>query len=310
MADRRPRVGILGAGALGTLFGWHVAAVADVAYLDIQSELCARIERDGVRLEGAEPRAVHATVEPSRLFGSEMLFVFVKAHDTLRALRPFAGRLDPSAAIVSVQNGIGNEEAIKTALGGSVAVVIGATTESALAVGDGITRRLGTGRTVLGSAGATAATVERVVGLLVAAGFDARGVYDIRPHLWGKLIANAAINPTSALLGAPSGIILTDPDAAALARAIALEAAAVARGSGVQLLFADPWTYVREIAERTAHVENSMALDLGAGRRTEIDHINGAVVAAGRRLGVATPYNETLTRMIKAAERKERVLRS
>ncbi|MBV8355289.1 MAG: hypothetical protein JO101_08220 [Candidatus Eremiobacteraeota bacterium] len=124
------------------------------------------------------------------------------------------------------------------------------------------------------------------------------------------MIANAAINPTSALLGAPSGIILTDPDAAALARAIALEAAAVARGSGVQLLFADPWTYVREIAERTAHVENSMALDLGAGRRTEIDHINGAVVAAGRRLGVATPYNETLTRMIKAAERKERVLRS
>ncbi|MBV8152647.1 MAG: 2-dehydropantoate 2-reductase, partial [Candidatus Eremiobacteraeota bacterium] len=73
---------------------------------------------------------------------------------------------------------------------------------------------------------------------------------------------------------------------------------------------ADPWTYVREIAERTAHAQNSMALDLAAGRRTEIDHINGAIVSAGRRLDVATPYNETLTRMIKAAERRERTSRS
>ena len=144
-----------------------------------------------------------------------MIFVFVKARDTLRALRPFAGQLNPSTAIVSLQNGLGNEEAIKTALGGNVALVIGATTEAALlTMAKASVRRIGVGRTVVGSAPARPhRPVERVTALLSSAGLDARSAYDIRPHLWGKLIANAAINPVSALLERDNGIILDDPDA-------------------------------------------------------------------------------------------------
>ncbi len=163
----------------------------------------------------------------------------MKAYDTLRALRPLGGRLDPAAAIVSLQNGLGNEEAIKAALGSVVALVVGATTEMSITEGDGVAERIGEGRTVIGSAGASSATVEQTAALIASAGLDVRVAYDIRSHLWGKLIANAAINPLSALLDCPSGTILEDADASSLARAIALESAAVAQAARIKLPFAD-----------------------------------------------------------------------
>jgi len=296
------RVGILGAGAQGLLFGWHLASVADVTYLDIRPELCEVLSREGVRLEGEAPRKVSATTDPPALYDCSAIFIFVKAYDTLRALRPFGGRLDPSTSIVSLQNGLGNEEAVKAALGSVVALVIGATTEAAVPRGDGVAARIGTGRTVVGGAGAAAASVEAVAALLTSAGLATRVAYDIRPHVWGKLVANAAINPLSAVLDCEAGAILDNADAADLARAIALEAAAVANRLRINLPFADAWGYVREIVGQTASTRSSMALDLAAGRRSEIDQINGAIVAAGRRSSTPTPYNEAMLRLVKARE--------
>jgi len=201
---------------------------------------------------------------------------------------------------------LGNEEAIKAALGGTIPLVIGATTESALAVGPGDVRRVGEGTTVLGSAGASPETINRVARLLVDAGFRASAAYDIRPHLWGKLIANAAINPVAALLDRPNGVVLTDEHAGEIARSLAQEAATVANAMRIPLPFTDPWSYVKTIVEQTAELDNSMLYDLRSGAHTEVDFINGAVVAAGRRAAVPTPYNETLTALVKAREATRR----
>jgi 2-dehydropantoate 2-reductase len=295
------RVGIVGAGALGTLFGQRLAASNEVVLLERRPEVVEAVRRDGLRVDG-EGRSAYPTTEPRELFGVQVLFVFVRATDTLRALRPFASELSPATAIVSLQNGLGNEEAIKTSLGGTISLVIGATTESALTVGPGDVRRIGDGTTVLGSAGASPEVVNRVARLLVDAGFRASAAYDIRPHLWGKLIANAAINPVAALLDRPNGVVLSDPNAGDVARSLAQEAATVANAMRIPLPFTDPWSYVRTIAEQTAELDNSMLHDLHAGASTEVDFINGAVVAAGRRAGVPTPYNETLTALVKARE--------
>jgi 2-dehydropantoate 2-reductase len=295
------RVGIVGAGALGTLFGQRLAASNEVVLLERRPEVVEAVRRDGLRVDG-EGRSAYPTTEPRELFGVQVLFVFVRATDTLRALRPFASELSPATAIVSLQNGLGNEEAIKTSLGGTISLVIGATTESALTVGPGDVRRVGDGATVLGSAGASPEVVNRVARLLVDAGFRASAAYDIRPHLWGKLIANAAINPVAALLDRPNGVVLSDPHAGDVARSLAQEAATVANAMRIPLPFTDPWSYVRTIAEQTAELDNSMLHDLRAGASTEVDFINGAVVAAGRRAGVPTPYNETLTALVKACE--------
>ena len=295
------RVGIVGAGALGTLFGARLAEDNDVVLMERKPEIVDAISREGTRADGRHSSA-RASGTARALFGVEVLFVFVRATDTLRALRPFASELSPSTAIVSLQNGLGNEEAIKTALGSTISLVVGATTEQALTVGPGHVRRIGEGTTVLGSAGASPEAVNRVVRLLADAGFRANAAYDIRPHLWGKLVANAAINPVAALLGRPNGIVLSDENAGEVARSLAQEAATVANAMRIPLPFSDPWSYVRSIVEQTVDLENSMLNDLRAGVPTEIDFINGAVVAAGRRAAVPTPYNETLTALVKARE--------
>ena len=295
------KVGIVGAGALGTLFGARLAAENDVVLFERKAEVVDAISREGVRADGQSAPA-RASGSARALYDVEILFVFVRATDTLRALRPFASELSPTTAIVSLQNGLGNEEAIKTALGSTISLVVGATTEQALTIGPGQVRRIGEGATVLGSAGASPEAVNRVVRLLADAGFRASAAYDIRPHLWGKLVANAAINPVAALLGRPNGVVIENENAGEIARSLAQEAATVANAMRIPLPFSDPWSYVRSIVEQTVELESSMLNDLRAGVPTEIDFINGAVVAAGRRAAVPTPYNETLTALVKARE--------
>ncbi|MBV9439484.1 MAG: 2-dehydropantoate 2-reductase, partial [Candidatus Eremiobacteraeota bacterium] len=284
------RVGIVGAGALGTLFGQRLAASNEVVLLERKREVVDAVRTRGLTVDG-ESRTAYATSEPRELFGVQVLFVFVRATDTLRALRPFTAELSPATAIVSLQNGLGNEEAIKASLGGAIPLAIGATTESALTVGPAEVHRIGDGTTVVGTAGASPEVINRVVRLLVEAGLRASAAYDIRPHLWGKLIANAAINPVAALLDRPNRVVLDDAYAGEVARSLAQEAATVANAMRIPLPFTDPWTYVRTIVEQTAELDNSMLYDLRAGTPTEIDFINGAVVAAGRRAAVPTPYN-------------------
>ncbi len=292
---------------MGTLFAYHLAAKGDVVLVDVRGDVVETINANGgVAIDESPVRPVRATQEPSRAYATDFLFVFVKAPNTLAAIRPFAGQLNPATPIVSLQNGLGNEEAIKTALGGTVPLVIGVTNEAGLAIGHGRTRRQGVGTTVVGSAGASTATVRSVQGLIARAGLDCAIAYDIRPHQWGKLLANATINPISALADARNGIVASDPNAAELARLVALESAAVARGLRINLPFGDPWEYVRDILATAPDGRNSMTVDLGAHLKTEIDHVNGAIVAAGRRLGIATPYNDALLRLVRAKENAPR----
>jgi 2-dehydropantoate 2-reductase len=298
----RQRIGIIGAGSMGTLFGYHLAATCDVTVLDRNEAVVAEIRHNGLQVNDGTPRRVNLAERSTELFGSRVLFLFVKAVDTLRALRAFAGELDPATPVVSLQNGVGNEDAIKTALGGAVAVVLGVTTESSLTVAPGRVRSSEEGNTILGSTSAAPSTARMIADLLTRSGLRTSAVYDIRPHLWGKLVANAAINALSALLDCAVGEILKDANAAHLAESLADEAAAVAAALKINLPFVNPWEYVTQVVAVGADTKSSMAFDLVSGHPSEIDHINGAVVAFGRRTGTPTPYNDTMVRLIKARE--------
>jgi 2-dehydropantoate 2-reductase len=298
----RPRIGIIGAGAMGTLFGFHLAGACDVTMLDDNELVAKAVGRDGLRVNDEPARRVAVARHPRDLYDSRMLFLFVKAVDTLRALRAFAGELDPAAPVISLQNGVGNEDAIKTALGGAVPVILGITTESSQTVGAGHVRSSEQGNTILGSMTAASTTARGVAELLTRSGLRAAAVYDIRPHLWGKLVANAAVNALSALLDCDAGEIPRDPNAARLAEALAEETANVAAALKINLPFVNPWQYVTEVIALGADAKSSMAYDLESGHPSEIDHINGAVVAFGRRTGTPTPYNDAMLRLVKARE--------
>ena len=300
--SERPRVGIIGAGAMGTLFGYHLAACCDVTMLDDNTVVAAAVERDGLRVNDEPVRKVSIARRARDLYGSQMLFLFVKAVDTLRALRAFAGELNPAAPVISLQNGIGNEDAIKTALGGAVPVILGITTESSQTVAPGRVRSSEQGNTIIGSTSASMATARTVTDLLTRSGLRASIVYDIRPHLWGKLVANASVNALSALLDCDAGDIPRDPNAARLAEALAEETANVAAALQINQPVVNPWQYVTEVIALGADAKSSMAYDLESGHPSEIDHINGAVVAFGRRTATPTPYNDAMVRLIKARE--------
>ena len=287
---------------MGSLFGFHLAANCDVTMLDRNDATAQAIAAGGLTVNDLPPRRVTIARSPRDLYGSSVLFLFVKAVDTLRALRPFAGELNPAAPIVSLQNGVGNEDAIKTALGGAVPVILGITTESSQTVGLGRVRVSGEGHSIVGSISAAPTTSRMVADLLTHSGLRASVVYDIRPHLWGKLVANAAINAISALLDCPAGEIVREPNAARLSEALAEEAAGVAAALRISLPFVSPWQYVTEVVALGADSKSSMAYDLESGHPSEIDHINGAVVAFGRRTGTPTPYNDAMVRLIKARE--------
>jgi 2-dehydropantoate 2-reductase len=293
---------MIGAGAMGTLFGFHLAGCSQVTMLDDNAAVADAVARDGVRVNGEPARAVTVARHPRDLYGSQMLFLFVKAVDTLHALRAFAGELDPAAPVISLQNGVGNEDAIKTALGGAVPVILGITTESSQTVAPGRVRSSEQGNTIIGSTTASSRTSRMVAELLTRSGLRAAVVYDIRPHLWGKLVANASVNALSALLDCNAGEIPRDPNAAHLAEALAEETANVAAALKINLPFVNPWQYVTEVVALGADAKSSMAYDLESGHPSEIDHLNGAVVAFGRRTGTPTPYNDAMVRLVKARE--------
>jgi 2-dehydropantoate 2-reductase len=302
VSTERLKIGIIGAGSMGTLFGYHLAQGADVTVLEANAQTSAAIAEGGLQINDEAARRVRVANNARELFGAQMLFLFVKAVDTLRALRPFAGELNPATPVISLQNGVGNADAIKTALGGAVPVVLGVTTESSLTIGPGHVRSSVSGTTLIGSASAAPATSRTIAEVLTHSGLRASVVYDIRPHLWGKLVANAAINAVSALLDCESGEIAKNANAAHLAESLAEEAAAVAAALKINLPFVNPWQYVTQVIEVGADSKSSMAFDLESGHPSEIDHINGAVVAFGRRTGVPTPYNDAMVRLIKAKE--------
>jgi 2-dehydropantoate 2-reductase len=296
------KIGIIGAGSMGTLFGYHLAQSDEVTVLDANAQTSEAIARDGLQINDEAARRVHVATNARELFGSQMLFLFVKAVDTLRALRPFAGELNPATPIISLQNGVGNEDAIKTALGGAVPVVLGVTTESSITTGPGHARSSVTGTTLIGSASAAPATSRTIADVLTHSGLRASVVYDIRPHLWGKLVANAAINALSALLDCDTGEIAKNANAAHLAESLADEAAAVAAALKINLPFVNPWQYVTQVIDVGADSKSSMAFDLESGHPSEIDHINGAVVGVGRRPRGTAPDNQPMGCVVKARE--------
>ena len=300
------RIAIVGPGALGCLFGGLLALAGhDVRMLSRRPEHAEHIERDGLVVErdGAERRAaVRADDNTARLGPVDVAIVLVKATDTAAAAPSLPALLAPDGAAVSLQNGLGNVEAL-TAVVGPERVLGGVTSQGATLLGPGRVRHAGFGPTTLAEAtGGLTERAERIAALLDAAGIPARAADAVGPLVWGKLIANAAINPLGALLRCQNGVLVERPSSAPLFDGLAAEAGAVARALGVALPFPDPVKHARSVAQVTYANRNSMLQDVEAGRRTEVDAINGAVARLGAEHGVPTPLNATLAALIRALE--------
>lgn len=300
------KVTIVGAGAMGCLFGGLLMEGGlSVNLLARRKEDAEEINRQGVRLEGLGGERilpVPASAEPETVAGAELILMAVKAYDTAEAIRGLADFLGPEAAVLTLQNGLGNVETIAAAVG-LERTLGGVTAHGATRLGVGHVRHAGQGETTIGEArGGLSPRAVRLAKALTQAGLETRATADVRTAIWGKLLVNVGINALGAITGWPNGRLAEEEDTRAIMAAAVAEAVQVARARGLSFEPEATIAKVEGVCQATAQNLNSMLQDLRRGRRTEIEAINGAIAAEGERLKVPTPVNWTLTRLVRALE--------
>lgn len=293
---------VLGAGAIGSLYGAKLAAENDVTLIG-RAEHVAAINANGLRIEGLESQLVRvrAATAIETLGPNALVLLTTKVPDSPAAAASLAPLVREDTTILSLQNGLGTEEIVREALGGRGVVLRGFTQFGGVFKEPGVIEFLARGYTVI-EQHERSAEIARV---FTAANLDCRVSPDIRRDVWYKLIVNCVVNPITAMMGCEVGGI-ANPQLLPLKRLVIDECVAVAATQGVTF----ETDFVREIDDffRPSHNLASMLQDLRRGRPTEIDYMNGAVAALGAKHGVPCPVNRALTAIIKAMEAQSRLL--
>jgi 2-dehydropantoate 2-reductase len=308
-------VAVVGAGALGCLFGGMLARHGAAVTLIGRATHMAAIRRDGLVLEsGGRKQAIplSATEDMGAVRGAGLVLFCVKSTDTHAAARAMAPYLAGHAVVLSLQNGVDNIERIRALIPADAAneVFPGLVYAASQMVGPGHVRHTGGGGVVIGQVaahrrpdGTDRALLDAIVALFAAAGVAVRVSDAVETELWTKLVMNCAYNAISALGGAPYGEMVALAEVRTLMGDAARETAAVAAAKGVHL----PANIVADaikLADGMPLQISSTAQDIRRGRRTEIDHLNGYVVRVGETLGIATPVNRALHALVKLLERR------
>jgi 2-dehydropantoate 2-reductase len=281
------------------------AAGAEVTLLDYKPERAERLAAAGLKLSDQDGESVHqvaVSADPAVLAQCNLALVCVKAYRTQAVADRLAGSLAPQARVITLQNGAGNVEILVQALGAE-RVLGGITSEGATLLDEGHARHAGRGLTHLGPAqGEPDDFCRQAADHFQTAGLETSLASGVKNLIWTKLVINVGINALTALLDVDNGVLLDLPAASQLMDQAVAEAVAVGAARGISFLHEDMAEAVRDVARRTASNISSMRQDVRAKRQTEIDFINGAVYAEGRRLGVDTPINHSLTLLVRAKE--------
>jgi 2-dehydropantoate 2-reductase len=304
-------IAVVGAGALGCLFGGMLARNGAAVTLIGRSTHVAAIRQDGLMLESGGRKEIiplAATEDMAALRDAALVLFCVKSMDTDAAADAMAPHLPGATVVLSLQNGVDNVERIRARTGR--AVLPGLVYTAAQMAAPGHVRHTGGGGVVIGplaadrgADGVDRALLDTIASLFVGAGIAMRVSDEVEAELWTKLVMNCAYNAISALGGAPYGEMVALADIRTVMADATREVAAVAAAKGVRLPL-DIVDAVIKLADSMPTTISSTAQDIRRGRRTEIDHLNGYVVREGGALGIATPVNRTLNALMKLLERR------
>jgi 2-dehydropantoate 2-reductase len=305
-----PRIVVFGAGAVGCWFGARLALAGAPVVLVARPAHVDAIRARGLWVDSGGARTVvpvqaETTSEPVR--DADLVLLCVKSSDTAEAAHEIAARLAPGAAVVSMQNGVDNVVRLRAAAPGldalAAVVYVGASMG-----GHGHVVHAGRGDLVLGALPGgplPQARADAVARCFESAGVPCRVSGDVRAELWAKLVMNATFNAISALTRGRYGPIVADPGLAATARELVAECVAVARADGVAIADVDTLhAAALALGRAMAGATSSTEQDLSLGRPTEIDALNGYVVARGDALGVPVPMNRAMHALVGMLERE------
>jgi 2-dehydropantoate 2-reductase len=304
MAGSR-RILVVGCGAIGGIFAAALSGVAEAVAYDANQDHVRAIGDRGLRVSGATERLARlaATSEAAELAGRfDALLFLIKSSATAAALRQLKAVLAHHPLLVTLQNGMGNSEALLAVP--DCLVARGVTTDAGRYVGTGHVEHLIPGKTWLGPLRGHIEDVAWLGALLTEAGLPAETVADPMGAVWSKFVFNSVMNPLGALLLGVNAARYEAPEICALIDDMAAECEHVVRALGGRLAY-DPLEYVKKVrageAPLSAHA-GSMAHDIARGVATEIDELTGFIVAEGERLGIPVPACKSVYRLVKGLE--------
>lgn len=296
----RLRIAVMGAGAVGCYFGALLARAGHAVTLIGRQAHVDAIRARGLRLQTATQDShvpLAASTEASAVQGADVVLLCVKSTDTEATALQIRPHLAPGALVLTLQNGVDNDERARAVLGPGHPVAAAVVYVATAMAGPGHVRHFGRGELVI----APSPVSERLARELGEAGIPTQVADDVRGALWAKLVVNCAYNALSAIVQRPYGWLVQQDGATDVIADLVAECLAVARADGVHIP-GDVAAAVRGIAQSMPGQLSSTAQDLARGRPSEIAHLNGYVVQRGAALGVATPVNRALLVLVRMAE--------
>jgi 2-dehydropantoate 2-reductase len=303
------KIAILGCGAMGSVYAGLLAGAGhEVWAVDSWREHVDAIRANGLRVEGASGDRtvrVNATTAAADAGQCDLVIIATKARDVEAAARSAQAIVGPKTLILSIQNGLGGPDKAAAILGRdrlAVGVVGGF---GASMRGPGHAHHNGMELVRLGElAGPITPRLEAVAEVWRSGGFRVKCFDDIDQLVWEKLICNVCFSGTCAVTERTISEVMNDADTWQVASGCAVEAYQVARKRGIKLGFDDPVAYVRDFGSKIPNARPSMLLDHLAKRCSEVDAINGAIPPAAKAVDLAAPYNEVISGLVRAKERR------
>lgn len=298
-------IGILGAGAMGTLFGARLARIGlDVTLVDVNDELLQALNRDGARChtdEGLLQARVHAARAEQLTAGPALWLVFTKSAHTRAALQGIAHLIGPDTHFLSLQNGIGHADVLRERVPAE-RIAVGVTTWPARVMSPGEVSSMGQGGIrFMPCDDQRSAVFDLLAEDLNRAGMHCSIDPQVQEAIWEKLAFNAAFNGVCAVTRQTVDG-LANPQGEALLQRVLDEVLSVAHAHGVAASAERVGAAVRDALDHHRGHQPSMLQDLLAGRATETGAIHGAVLQVADRLGIAVPVTRTLHALVSLSE--------
>jgi 2-dehydropantoate 2-reductase len=306
MKPDRSHILIVGCGAIGGLFAATLSSVAKVTAFDTNAEHAKAINTQGLRVIGKNPRIVRiaATSDPALLKSTAFAAVIflTKSKTTAAALEQLRTTFVGNPALVTLQNGMGNAEAL---LAVPDAIVLrGVTMNAGRYVEAGCVESLIEGKTWLGPARGNVENAKPLADLLNKGGMETEIVADPMGAVWSKFVFNSVMNPLGALMMGDNAARYNSPAMHALIDDMAAECMAVVQALGGSFAF-PPMEYADKVRAGQIQLSThagSMALDIAHGDPTEIDELTGFIVREADRLNIPVPTCKTVYRLTKGLE--------
>jgi 2-dehydropantoate 2-reductase len=289
------QVQIMGAGAIGSLFGALIQLSGFKVYFVSRGKQLEALKSRGLTLKGIIKAHLRVNAE-SKPRNADLTIIAVKAYDTKRAAE-ILSEVEPGITL-TIQNGVGNVEVLSKFLD---RVVGGVTTYGANLVAPGIVNYAGEGMVFVGNDGFISDDARFVGEVLRAARVNCELVSDISFRIWSKAIVNSAINPITAICGVKNGKIIEIEELWEIASSVVEEGVSVLRKMG--MTGEDLLNVVKDVVIKTSENRSSMLQDIENKKRTEIDFINGKIVEKAEELGLEANSNRILVNLIKGLER-------